>query len=682
MKLGDLFIKLGLKSEEFNQGVNKAKGGLSGFGTLAKSIGGMLVAAFSVRSMVNFFTTSVKLASEQIAVENRLAAALRANGKEVEGNMEKYKRFASALQRVTTVGDETTLGLIQLAVTMQSKAPDEAAKMAIGLSKALNVDLQTAVRMAVMAQNGHTDALRRQIPALRTATTDAEKMAAVQQTVATGMAIAADEANTAAGKFAQLKNAWGDLKEVIGSGILSSESIKQDLDDWTTLITIWQSDHISGWQKFLSSVSKKVMDSNAEILKSYQELGPDIEATLAVQRGYMVAMGETEADRKLAESLKKIKENQNKAKESTEDITEATVNYGRTITEIEKEITDLKDTLKGYGEFQTGEIQSTLRQIEANEKLLKSLTELKKAREENRAVGAIQPGKQFEGTLTARKGQYGRTENAFMQDIPGIDPSVVEEIRKYEDAIKAVKIEIENLTFSLSTYTDAQAADKQATLAQIAANEKLISNLEDLKEAKKSQLSPLDTSQLDDMTAYMQANIDKAKAMNDELLSNFTRFKEDFAMLVADFGVDVIDQFGSAIGELVATGDFPADFGKNILASIGQFISTLGKMLIGLGIASEAFQALLKSAFTSAPAAIAAIAAGAALVAMGGAISSYARSRASGGASGGGGGAQGMYNQQMGIATQPTISKTQLFLKGDDFYISQTRNEFKRGLIG
>ena len=137
MKLGDLFIKLGLKSQEFEQGINKAKGGMSGLMTVAKSVGEVLAAAFSVQAMVQFFTTSVKLANEQIAIETELEAALKANGKEVDINMRRYKRFASEMQSITTVGDETTLSLIRLAESMQSKAPTEAARMAIGLSKAL-----------------------------------------------------------------------------------------------------------------------------------------------------------------------------------------------------------------------------------------------------------------------------------------------------------------------------------------------------------------------------------------------------------------------------------------------------------------------------------------------------------------------------------------------------------------
>ena len=526
MKLGDLFIKLGLKSEEFNQGIEKAKGGLSGLGTVAKSIGGVLAAAFSIGAMVRFFTTSVKLANEQIAVENELAAALRANGMEVDANMNKYKRFASAMQRVTTVGDETTLSLIRLAVTMQSKAPEEAAKMAIGLSKALGMDLQTATRAATLAQNGNYIALSRHIPELRTATTEAEKLAAVQRIVAGGMEIARAETETLAGKVDQLKNAWGDLKEGIGTLIVNNNLLIESVTALAGMVDVLNAKKLTFWQKL-----SVFLDPTGQRL------------------GQVLALNE---------ALEKQAEAAEEAGSETVNLNEESSKYGRTISEIEQEITDLKESLKGYGEFQGKEIQATLRQIDANEKLLKSLLELRKARAENRAVGAIEPGKQFDEPLVGREKYAG-----LMRDLP-----------------------------------------------------------------------PVDTSQLDDMTAWFIRNNELTKKYTDEYLENFVRFKEDFAMLVVDFGIDVVEQFGSMLGELMATGQVSGDFGKNILASIGSFIGTLGKMLIGLGMASEAFQKTLASGFLTGGVSL--IAAGAALVALGGAISSFARSRGSAGGQSGG----------------------------------------------
>ena len=153
-------------------------------------------------------------------------------------------------------------------------------------------------------------------------------------------------------------------------------------------------------------------------------------------------------------------------------------------------------------------------------------------------------------------------------------------------------------------------------------------NPEDLKPATDANVQgefgdifsrfPLSAEKEEDLNFDTEAFQKKSK--------QFNQFKEDMASAVADFGVNVVEEFGQSLGEMIASGNFDfSDFGKNILAGIGGFISQLGKMLIGLGIASEAFQSLLKSAFTNPVSAGLAIAAGAALVLLGGAIQGFAK---------------------------------------------------------
>lgn len=170
-------------------------------------------------------------------------------------------------------------------------------------------------------------------------------------------------------------------------------------------------------------------------------------------------------------------------------------------------------------------------------------------------------------------------------------------------------------------------------------------------------------------------------------LDNFNAFKEDFAAAVMDFSVEVVDQLGSAFGELMKTGQFPENFGDDILGIIGGFISQLGKMLIGLGAAALGFQDLLKSAFTNPASAVAAIAAGAALVLLGGAIKGFA-SAGPRGSSGGGG--MSVTSQSYSAAAVGTTGKSSQnvdinvtgVLKGDSIYISNQRTGFKRAVIG
>ena len=131
----------------------------------------------------------------------------------------------------------------------------------------------------------------------------------------------------------------------------------------------------------------------------------------------------------------------------------------------------------------------------------------------------------------------------------------------------------------------------------------------------------LDTTGLADMTGFLQKQTDYMNNVLADSLANFNQFKENMAYAVSDFGVEVVEQFGMAMGEFFTSGQFPENFGNDVLRILGKFISNIGKMLITLGVASQAFQALIDSAFTNPVSAIAAIAAGVALVAIGGAIS-------------------------------------------------------------
>ena len=415
MKLGDLFIKLGLKSEEFERGIDKTKGALNGLGAVAKTIGGVIVAAFSVRAIVNFFTTSVQLANEQIAVENRLAAAVKANGKDVESTMQKYRRFASEMQKTTTVGDEMTLSLIQLAESMRSKAPMEAAKMAIGLSKALGMDLQTATRAATLAQNGNFMALSRYIPAVRSATTEAEKLAAVQHTVASGMQIANDEIKTMPGRIQQMKNAWGDFQEVVGSVIATNETLLNSLTDLTTAIQMLTTKNfgITSFLAFLSGGKSWAADK-----KRFEEF-------LAQQKLMNEAMDEYEANVKNARS-------------SIDGKNQAEEKHIKTIGELKAETDELKKSLDDYTINQHAEIQATLRQIKANEDLIKTLTTLQEVRKPSGSMPAISPGVQFTGFEAVKIDTSGLDDmTAHMEATRAKAAALLQEMRQDWDMFAA-----------------------------------------------------------------------------------------------------------------------------------------------------------------------------------------------------------------------------------------------------
>jgi len=153
---------------------------------------------------------------------------------------------ASALQKVSKHGDEEIIALQALASNM-GIAEDQigdATEMAIGLSEALNLDLNMAMKAAAGAIQGDTNMLTRYIPLLKTTTDQSEKLAIVQKTAAKGLKQSADSTETVAGQMTQASMAIGDAGEAIGE--LFAEPVRLAAAGVTFLA--------EGMSKFLASI--------------------------------------------------------------------------------------------------------------------------------------------------------------------------------------------------------------------------------------------------------------------------------------------------------------------------------------------------------------------------------------------------------------------------------------------
>ena len=148
-------------------GTNQVKG-------LTKSIVAAQLATQAIiavgKKLIEVGKQSIEAFKKQEQAEAKLQAA-------VGGNIQEFKDFAAEMQRVTTVGDETTLEILQLASSMgvANDSLTEVAQNTIALSKSLGVSEKQAVKFAAAIESGNTTMLNRYIPALQTATTEAEK---------------------------------------------------------------------------------------------------------------------------------------------------------------------------------------------------------------------------------------------------------------------------------------------------------------------------------------------------------------------------------------------------------------------------------------------------------------------------------------------------------------------------
>jgi len=225
--IGDAYVDIGARTGAFDHGMRNVERRLSRIGSQMATAGRRMTATMTV-PLVGIGTMATRAFMKQESAVTSLRAALIANGDDVDRLLPKYEKFASAIQEVTTMGDETTLALMAQIrnLGVQEDALEEATKGAIGLSKALGLASDSAARYTALAMQGEFTVLQRYVPALRTAETEAEKLAIVQDLMAKGFKQAELAAQDNAGQMKQAANAAGDFAESVGGAIAKSFGFK------------------------------------------------------------------------------------------------------------------------------------------------------------------------------------------------------------------------------------------------------------------------------------------------------------------------------------------------------------------------------------------------------------------------------------------------------------------------
>ncbi len=175
-------------------------------------------------------TTFIALAAKQEMAEARLDAALVTTGHSLDRYSASAKAAASAIQDVTTYGDEAVMPLMAMALNLGVTADqlEHTTRMGIGLATALGQDAAAGIRNFVLAMSGEFAMLSRYLPAIRSTTNATEKFAMVSELAAKGFDQLVKTTATAAGRMIQFKNLLGDLGEALGNVLLPR------IDKWVT----------------------------------------------------------------------------------------------------------------------------------------------------------------------------------------------------------------------------------------------------------------------------------------------------------------------------------------------------------------------------------------------------------------------------------------------------------------
>lgn len=243
------------KIETFDQAVAKLGKTARAAGSDAKSFGGELmgnlVPAFTAGTLaadiirktfrlgVNELKAWASAAVESERVDRSLESAIAIVGEAAGGTARKVKDYAAALMKQTVYDDEAIKGAQALIIQMRGTTAglEAATKGAIGLASVFQMDLQSAARAVAQGLGGNYRQLGQMIPAIREATSEADKHAAMMDFFAGAYKRAQDEVGTLAGRVRDVKKSYQELQEQLGLFIYNNATVLGALAGVKEIIT-------------------------------------------------------------------------------------------------------------------------------------------------------------------------------------------------------------------------------------------------------------------------------------------------------------------------------------------------------------------------------------------------------------------------------------------------------------
>ena len=209
-------------------GIAGARRTLMKFGGWVTGLGRRMAYAFlgAGSGLAGFVALTARAYAKQERAEKSLASALASHGENVDALLPKLKAAAAAIQDQTGAGDEQTLQTMASLklLGVHTDALEQAAKATIAL-KSAGVEEAQATKMVALATAGNYTMLSRYLPALRTATSETEKAAAVNDFLSKGYKQQRDLLNTTGGAWAALRDRVGDVLEEFGKAINKSDAL-------------------------------------------------------------------------------------------------------------------------------------------------------------------------------------------------------------------------------------------------------------------------------------------------------------------------------------------------------------------------------------------------------------------------------------------------------------------------
>lgn len=593
MKIGDLFIKLGLQKGEFDKGIDDAKKKTSMFGSAMGKIGGMIAGAFAVGQITSFLRESMKIAAE---TENVRKAFIRLGGggyfnelnKAVRGTLSQVDLMKNTIQAtnfgipIKDLANLFKFATERAAQTGQSvEYLTQSIVMGVGRKSVLILDNLgiSAVQLREKLKKVGEEAA--------TVGDVAEAIGSIAQEQFKRMG---EQATTTAQKLDDVKGSWTDIKVAIGDAINQS-------DIFTGGIKL-----LGDYLNVFSKQAENAMTNASSRVKRFMATMPE---SIDEQKG------------KIKSELEKINEEILKEQGKLSKFAFLTIGGIRAQKDVKQEINTLKNqAIELVGIF------DRLKVTQAPVELMQRIKDLEFAIAMEKKL-ATQKGISAEEAIT-HANAIAKAEEELKKLREIVSGKTAEEQKAELEAQKKINDELDETFNKLENnilIRQKNTRDKnvgEELQAEIDAYQKYADDRIEIETYLNEALRRADEEQ----AKINKDKVDKMKEFTDELNQ------------VIQSGLsEAIGSLASGFGEMLGTGNWNWDnFGKSLLDSVGKFMQTLGGLFIAYGIANLKFMKALLAGPTPMGAGLA-IAAGIGLIAAGSAISSFAKKGVTGGTS-------------------------------------------------
>lgn len=276
MSQGEVTIDITGDESDLNKALKNSESNVQDFGKVAKRVFLAIGAALAVKKVIDFGKQLFALYSEQEQAEKRLESVLKATGNAAGFTQQEMLDMASAMQDVTTIGDEVIIQSQAIIATFKNIKGDQfkdVLMVAADMAEVLGTDLKGASMQVAKALNdplkgvsaladagvSFTEQQKEQIKVMM----EAGDIVGAQKVILDELAgefggAATNATQTFTGMLKQAWNTIGDVGEMIFAALIPAlESLMPLVNDGITFIqnlTSTLMDSSGGWGDAANSV--------------------------------------------------------------------------------------------------------------------------------------------------------------------------------------------------------------------------------------------------------------------------------------------------------------------------------------------------------------------------------------------------------------------------------------------